>query len=96
MELRCVDKRYSNFFIFLSVIVSLVNTTFSFDICLYCDGILKLETDGPAVLDAQISVKAEIQNAKDYEGPFYFSFSKMNTVVLIYINNAFTTYFYWI
>ena len=76
MELRCIEKGYSNFFILLSVILSLVNITATFNICVHCDGILKLETDGPAVLDAQISVKAEIQNAKDYEGPFYFSFSK--------------------
>ena len=77
MELRCIENSFINFFILLGVIISTVNITASFEICLYCDGVLKLETDGPAVLDAPLSVKAEIQNAKDYEGPFYFSFSKL-------------------
>ena len=44
--------------------------------CFNCDGILILQDDGPAVLDAPIQIQAEIENAKDFEGPFYFTFCK--------------------
>ena len=77
MALKIHVKYYSKFFVLSSVILTLTKATASLENCFGCDGILHLETDGPAVLDAQISVKAEIKNAKDYEGPFYFSFSKL-------------------
>ena len=37
---------------------------------------LKLYSDGPVVLDATISFKAQLVGASDYEPPFYFTWSK--------------------
>ena len=41
------------------------------------DGILELISDAPAVLDAPLTITAELVNAEDYRGPFYFTFSKL-------------------
>ena len=43
-----------------------------------CPGKLKLTSDGPAIFDAPISINATIENAHDFEGPFYFTFGKYN------------------
>ena len=37
---------------------------------------LKLTSDGPVILDATISFRAELWGADDYEPPFYFSWGK--------------------
>ena len=82
MELKIYERHFSSFYVLSNIILTLTKATASLENCFGCDGILLLETDGPAVLDAQISVKAEIKNAKDYEGPFYFSFSKLRNSIL--------------
>ena len=45
------------------------------------EGILKLKTDAPAVLDAPITITATLQNSEHFHPPFYFSFSKSNTYI---------------
>ena len=40
------------------------------------EGVLSLRTDAPAVLDAPITVTATLENARDFDPPYYFSFSK--------------------
>ena len=47
------------------------------------DGVLKLKTDAPAILDAPITVTAVLSNAEDFKPPFYFSFSKLRKYRLI-------------
>lgn len=37
---------------------------------------LRLTSDGPVVLDATITFKAELHDVEDYEPPFYFAWSK--------------------
>ena len=41
------------------------------------EGVLKLNTDAPAVLDAPITITATLENVGDFDPPFYFSFSKL-------------------
>ena len=41
------------------------------------DANLQLRTDAPAVLDAPICITANLVNADDYRGPFYYTFSKL-------------------
>ena len=48
--------------------------------CVECDGDLKLWTDGPAVFDATLAVMAKVENAEQFTGPFYFSFSKLKKI----------------
>ena len=47
------------------------------------EGILRLKTDAPAVLDAPITITAVLANAKDFGSPFYFSFSKLHNYNII-------------
>ena len=42
------------------------------------EGILRLKTDAPAVLDAPITITAMLMNAEEFSSPFYFSFSKLH------------------
>ena len=44
--------------------------------CYGCSGKLKLVSDGPALFDAPISINATLENAHEFEGPFYFTFRK--------------------
>ena len=44
--------------------------------CYGCSGKLKLMSDGPAIFDAPISINATLENAHEFEGPFYFTFRK--------------------
>lgn len=39
------------------------------------EGVLKLNTDAPAVLDAPITITATLENVGDFDPPFYFSFN---------------------
>jgi len=39
------------------------------------EGVLKLKTDAPAVLDAPITITATLENVGDFRPPFYFSFN---------------------
>ena len=41
------------------------------------EGVIKLRTDAPAVLDAPITITATLENAGDFDPPFFFSFSKL-------------------
>ena len=41
------------------------------------EGVLKLKTDSPAVLDAPITITATLENAGDFPPPYFFSFSKL-------------------
>lgn len=67
-----------NILIILGVIILLLKTTAMESNCFGCPGKLKLESDGPAIFDAPISINATLENAHEFEGPFYFNFSKKN------------------
>ena len=41
------------------------------------EGVLTLNTDAPAVLDAPVTITATLENVGDFSPPFYFSFSKL-------------------
>ena len=76
MKFRCCLNHYNGFRILFSLIITSVNFNYSFEDCIDCNSVLNLHTDGPAVLDAPITIKAKIENPNQYEGPFYFTFSK--------------------
>ena len=48
------------------------------------EGVLSLQTDAPAVLDAPITITATLQNAHAFSPPFYFSFSKLSWTSLVH------------
>ena len=48
-----------------------------------CPGKLKLTSDGPAIFDAPISINATIENAHDFDGPFYFTFGKYSIKIRV-------------
>ena len=64
-------------FVIFGVLIFFMKSSGSEGNCFGCTGKLKLETDGPAIFDAPISIKATIENAHEFEGPFYFNFSKI-------------------
>ena len=49
---------------------------------------LKLTSDGPVVLDATITFKAQLFGAQEYEPPYYFTFSKLFSFKIV-ISNSF-------
>ena len=49
---------------------------------------LKLTSDGPVVLDATITFKAQLFGAQEYEPPYYFTFSKFFSLKIA-ISNLF-------
>ena len=69
--------KMKNRLILFGVIILLIKSSHSEGNCFGCTGKLKLETDGPAIFDAPISIKATIENAHEFDGPFFFNFSKI-------------------
>ena len=61
---------------FFGVLIFFVSIRYSDSNCFGCPGRIKLESDGPALLDAPTSINATILNAHEFEGPFFFNFSK--------------------
>ena len=64
---------------FFGMIIFFVGIRYSDSNCFGCPGRIKLESDGPALLDAPTSINATILNAHEFEGPFFFSFSKFKS-----------------
>jgi hypothetical protein len=46
---------------------------------------IKLTSNAPAILDAQISFKAELLDADGYQGPFFFKWSKLLFFVFCFL-----------
>ena len=56
------------------------------------EGILKLNTDAPAVLDAPVTITATLENVGDFSPPFYFTFSKLEIRIFVYVKGIHELY----
>ena len=64
------------------IVSSIFVTAFLAEIAL-ADPWVKLTSDGPVVLDATISFRAELKDIEDYDPPYYFTWSKFLALRLL-------------
>ena len=73
--------------------VSIILATLAFLRNVTGEPFLKLTSDGPVVLDATITFKAQLFGAQEYEPPYYFTFSKLFRLEIGSYQLIFTSYY---
>ena len=73
---------------YVMLTVSIILATLAFLKNVTGEPFLKLTSDGPVVLDATITFKAQLFGAQEYEPPYYFTFSKFFSLKIA-ISNLF-------